>query len=47
MTALEHGYISSSLSKEVAKFGGDVSDMVPKPVAEAIEAKHRRSNPRA
>ena len=47
MTALEHGYISSSLSKEVAKFGGDVSAMVPESVAEAIQAKHRRSNPRA
>src|SRR5439155_7624662 len=34
MTALEHGYISSSLSKEVAKFGGDISAMVPEPVAD-------------
>ena len=43
MTALEHGYISSSLSKEVAKFGGDISGMVPKPVADALEAKNLRS----
>ena len=43
MTALEHGYISSSLSKEVAKFGGDISGMVPKPVADALEARNRRS----
>src|SRR6266480_815363 len=41
MTALEHGYISSSLSKEVAKFGGDISGMVPEPVADALEARTR------
>lgn len=29
MTALEHAYLSSSLVKEIALFGGDVSQMVP------------------
>jgi pantetheine-phosphate adenylyltransferase len=29
MTASEHGYVSSSLVKEIASFGGDVSSMVP------------------
>jgi pantetheine-phosphate adenylyltransferase len=29
MTAAEHGYVSSSLVKEIASFGGDVSSMVP------------------
>ena len=29
MTALEHAYLSSSLVKEIASFGGDVSQMVP------------------
>jgi pantetheine-phosphate adenylyltransferase len=29
MTALEHAYVSSSLVKEIAAFGGDVSHMVP------------------
>ena len=29
MTALEHSYLSSSLVKEIAIFGGDVSQMVP------------------
>ena len=29
MTSLEHSYISSSLVKEIALFGGDVSAMVP------------------
>jgi pantetheine-phosphate adenylyltransferase len=38
MTALEFGYISSTLAKEVARFGGDVSGMVPDPVAAALAA---------
>jgi pantetheine-phosphate adenylyltransferase len=29
MTALEHAYLSSSLVKEIAAFGGDVSRMLP------------------
>ena len=36
MTALEYGYVSSSLTKEVATFGGDIGPMVPAPVAEAL-----------
>lgn len=36
MTALEFGYVSSSLTKEVARFGGDISAMVPAPVAAAL-----------
>ena len=31
MTSLEHSYVSSSLVKEIALFGGDVSAMVPPP----------------
>jgi pantetheine-phosphate adenylyltransferase len=34
MTSLEQGYVSSSLVKEIAQFGGDVSDMIP-PAAES------------
>lgn len=45
MTALEHGYVSSSLAKEVARFGGDVSPMLPGPVAEAL-ADRLREDPR-
>ncbi len=45
MTALEHGYVSSSLAKEVARFGGDVSPMLPGPVAEAL-ADRLRGDPR-
>ena len=29
MTSLEHSYVSSSLVKEIAQFGGDVRAMVP------------------
>jgi pantetheine-phosphate adenylyltransferase len=36
MTSLEHSYISSSLVKEIATFGGDVSAMVPAPAAAAL-----------
>lgn len=42
MTALEHGYISSTLAKEVAKFRGDITGMVPSTVAQALEAKSRQ-----
>ena len=38
MTAVEHGYVSSSLVKEIASFGGDVSAMLPKPAATALAA---------
>jgi pantetheine-phosphate adenylyltransferase len=34
MTSLEQGYVSSSLVKEIAQFGGDVSEMIP-PAAES------------
>ena len=37
MTSLEHSYISSSLVKEIALFGGDVQAMLP-PAAEAAVA---------
>lgn len=36
MTALEHGYVSSSLVKEIAQFGGDVSAMIPPAAVEAL-----------
>jgi len=38
MTSLEHSYISSSLVKEIALFGGDVGRMLPAPAAEALAA---------
>jgi pantetheine-phosphate adenylyltransferase len=39
MTDEQHFYVSSSLVKEVALFGGDVSAMVPDRVAQALQAK--------
>jgi pantetheine-phosphate adenylyltransferase len=39
MSALEFGYLSSTLAKEVAQFGGDVTGMVPGPVASALMAR--------
>ena len=37
-------FISSSLVKEVARLGGDVSDHVPQPVFEAITRKYDKSD---
>jgi pantetheine-phosphate adenylyltransferase len=37
MTSLEQGYVSSSLVKEIATFGGDLSGMVPPAAARALE----------
>ncbi len=38
-TAAGFSFISSSLVKEVAKLGGDVSQLVPPPVAKALKEK--------
>ena len=35
MTGLEHAYLSSSLVREIAAFGGDVSGLVPRGRARA------------
>jgi pantetheine-phosphate adenylyltransferase len=37
MTSAANSYVSSSLVKEIASFGGDVSTMVPTPAREALE----------
>ncbi len=39
MTALEYAHVSSSLVKEVARFGGDVSGLVPPHVDAALAHK--------
>ena len=36
MTSLEHSYISSSLVKEIAQYGGNVGSMVPAAAATAL-----------
>lgn len=40
LTDEKYGYISSSLCKEVAKYGGDVSGLLPEPVVNAVKAKY-------
>ncbi|MEZ4474363.1 MAG: pantetheine-phosphate adenylyltransferase [bacterium] len=40
MTSEEHYYISSSLVREVAFNGGDVTGLVPEPVAEALRRRY-------
>lgn len=41
LTSPEYGYVSSTLCKEVAKYGGDVSGLLPEPVVAALEDKFR------
>jgi pantetheine-phosphate adenylyltransferase len=42
MTALEHGYVSSSLVKEIAALGGDVSSMIPRSAVNALAGRFPR-----
>jgi len=39
MTSQEYMFVSSSLLKEVARLGGDISGMMPPHVAEAVKSK--------
>ena len=39
MSRLEYQFLSSSLLKEVASLGGNIDDLVPKHVAEALKEK--------
>ncbi len=39
MTALEHAYLSSSLVKEIASFGGDVARMLPAAAARRLTSQ--------
>jgi pantetheine-phosphate adenylyltransferase len=42
MTSLEHGYVSSALVREIARFGGDVQAMVPGPAEAALRVAVER-----
>lgn len=42
MSNNEHSFISSQMVKEVAKYGADVSGLVPAHVAQALAVKYRR-----
>jgi pantetheine-phosphate adenylyltransferase len=43
MTSAANSYVSSSLVKEIASFGGDVSTMVPAPAQDALRRAFDRS----
>jgi pantetheine-phosphate adenylyltransferase len=47
MTDQKNFYVSSSLVKEIARFGGEIADFVPPPVQKALEGKfgHGSSEP--
>jgi pantetheine-phosphate adenylyltransferase len=45
MTDERNHYVSSSLVKEVASLGGDVTGLVPAPVVAALAAKYRKPAP--
>lgn len=40
MTKNQYSFLSSSIVKEVAKYGGNVSELVPAPVAQALKEKY-------
>lgn len=40
-TSLEYAYLSSTIVKEVASYGGDISKFVPEQLMERIYAKYR------
>ena len=44
MTRWEYSYLSSSVVREVAKLGGNVTDLVPPAVLPVLEAAVQRSN---
>jgi pantetheine-phosphate adenylyltransferase len=46
MTNNRHSFISSDMVKEVARYGADVSDLVPPHVAEALKARFAESKTR-
>ncbi len=41
MTNSKYSYLSSSIVKEIASFGGDIKDLVPSEVYDTIIAKYR------
>ena len=45
-TSLQYGYLSTSNVKEIAKFGGDISQFVPEYVVHKVEEKFRQDSVR-
>jgi len=42
-TGSSHSFLASRLLREVARFGGDVRDLVPTPVAKRMEERFSRA----
>jgi pantetheine-phosphate adenylyltransferase len=40
-TSVEYSYVSSSIAKEVASYGGDVSGLVPREIIDDLFEKHK------
>ncbi len=38
-SATEHSFVASKLIREIARFGGDVTSMVPEPVAQRLQER--------
>lgn len=45
MTNLRFSYLSSTIVKEVARLGGDMSELVPARVAQALRERYRAAEP--
>jgi pantetheine-phosphate adenylyltransferase len=41
MSSFAHIYVSSTILKDIASYGGNVSELVPPPVAKALKEKYR------
>ncbi len=39
-TSVEYSYLSSSVVREIAKYGGDISQFVPKEILELVQSKY-------
>ena len=42
MTNTKYSFLSSSIVKEVSRFGGNIAEIVPRPVAEKLKEKYGR-----
>jgi pantetheine-phosphate adenylyltransferase len=43
MASLQYSFLSSSIVKDVARYGGDISEFIPEEIIEDVYAKFRRS----
>jgi pantetheine-phosphate adenylyltransferase len=45
VTSQEYFFVSSSIVREVASYGGDISKLVPRHIEEALKLKFQRGAP--